>query len=139
VYGWPWFLAEFDEDSDVVAPDAVRAFHLALRERAGSWPCEPTHTEFVSPSPPGRDWCAVLDVISPARSITEITVGVCFDGSRIRASEVHNQNYHPLSARQSRVEIMEATGTPEELAGIAADWFEALMARYHPETQARRQ
>jgi hypothetical protein len=50
---------------------------------------------------------------------------------------VHNQNYHPLSARQSSVEIMEATGTPEELADIAADWFEALMARYHPETRAR--
>jgi hypothetical protein len=64
-------------------------------------------------------------------------VGVCFDGSRIRVGQVHNQNYHPLSARQSSVEIMEATGTPEELADIAADWFEALMARYTPETRAR--
>jgi hypothetical protein len=137
VIGWPWFLADFDEDSDVMAPDAVRAFHFALRERARSWPCQPTDTEFVSPSTPGREWCAVLDVISPARRVTVITVGVCFDGSRIRASEVHNQNYHPLSARQSSVEIMEATGTPEELADIAADWFEALIAPHHPETRAR--
>lgn len=119
----------FEEDPEFDLSTAQRTFLAALRERARSWPCTPNHTQLVEPGGMSETWDAILDVPTPAEDYILITVGVFFDDTSIRAGEVHNQNYHPLSARRSSIEIMEATGDPQHLAQAAAAWFENLLLR----------
>lgn len=121
----------FEDDQGLALSDAQRAFLAALRVRARSWPYAGKDTQLLEPSGAGDDWIAILDVNSG------LTIGVCFDDTSIRTCEVHNQNYHPLSERRSRVELVQATATPEHLAGVAADWFEAVM--HAPVAPPRRQ
>lgn len=120
-----WF--EEDEEDDLSA--AQRAFLASLRQRAQSWPCGPEATQIVAPGDGCDQWRAVLDVPSQIDSLILITVGVCFDDANIHASEVHNQSFCPCPAGRSRVEVIEASGTPEQLAHVAADWFEHVLAR----------
>jgi hypothetical protein len=55
---------------------------------------------------------------------------VCFDDTSIQASEIHNQCYYPPCPEDvSLVPILDAGGSPEDLARAAADWFELLMNR----------
>ena len=120
----------FEEDPEFALSEAQRAFLAALRDRARSWPCTPNYTQLVEPDAACNDWRAILDVCSEiADHLTLVTVGVGFDDASIRAGEVHSQNYHFLSQRDSRVEPLAAVGTPEHLASVAADWFEHIMAR----------
>lgn len=119
----------FEEDPEDDLSTAQRAFLAALRERARSWPCTPNYTQLVEPGDGREAWGAILDVGTQAEKSTLITVGVFFDDTSIRASEVHNQSFAPTSDDQSRVEILEAAGDPQHLAQAAADWFENLLVR----------
>lgn len=71
----------------------------------------------------------MLDVSAQLENLGLITVAVCFDDTRIRAGEVHNQSFFPYPDNRSRVQTLEATGDPQHLAQVAADWFEHVMAR----------
>jgi hypothetical protein len=128
---WDWF--EEDPEDDLSEPQ--RAFLAALRVRARSWACTPDHTQLVEPGWPGDEWCALMDVSTKASARVGngcilVTIAVAFDGASVHGGEVHNQNYHFLSHLESRVDPLPlGTGTPEHLAGIAADWFEQIMAR----------
>lgn len=121
----------FDEDPEWLLDDSQLAFFATLRERARSWSCTPNHTEIAEPDGACDEWRAILDVTSevPGDFLGLVTVGVSFDGTRINAGELHSQNYHFLPDDFSRVTPLVATGTPERLANIAADWFEGVMAR----------
>ncbi|WP_035805192.1 hypothetical protein [Kitasatospora mediocidica] len=121
----------FEEDEEDDLSQAERAFLALLRMRARTWSCGPQNTELVKPADGCRCWRAVLDlsVEMEPRGLGLVTVGVCFDGTSIRCSEVHNQSYYPRPDDQSRVEVVEATGTPQGLAEIAAEWFERILVR----------
>jgi hypothetical protein len=127
VIEFDWF--EEDEEDDL--NQAERVFLAHLRERASAWPCGPQDTQLVEPEDGCPHWRAVLDVGAEMEreNLCLITVGVCFDGASIRCSEVHSQSYYPHPDKQSRVDVVEATGTPEGLAEITADWFEWILAR----------
>lgn len=119
----------FEEDPEDDLSTAQRAFLTALRERARTWPCTPNYTQLVEPGGGRETWGAILDVAAQPEKSILITVGVFFDGTSIRAGEVHNQSFVPTSDDQSRVETLEATGDPQHLAQAAADWFENLLVR----------
>ena len=128
------FVIEFDwfeEDEEDDLSQAERVFLAHLRGRASAWPCEPQDTQLVEPVDGRPHWRAVLDVCAGMElgNLGLITVGVCFDGTSIRGSEVHSQSFSTYPDEWSRVEVVEATGPPEGLAEIAADWFERILAR----------
>lgn len=121
----------FEEDEVNNLSQAERVFLAHLRARAGTWPCEPHDTQLVAPVDGRPQWRAVLDVCAEMDRgcLGLITVGVCFEGTVIRGSELHNQSFHTYPATRSRVEVIEATGSPAALADAAADWFERILAR----------
>ena len=120
----------FEEAPEDALSHAQRAFLAALRDRARSWSCTPNHTQLSEPDGACNDWRAILDVVSEvADHAILVTVAVGFDDTSIRAGEVHSQNYHFIADGESRVAPLKATGTPEHLASVAADWFEHVMAR----------
>ncbi|WP_329562098.1 hypothetical protein [Kitasatospora sp. NBC_01266] len=121
----------FEEDKEDDLSQAERAFLAHLRMRARTWSCRPQNTELVKPEDGYPYWRAVLDVsveMEP-RSLGLLTLGACFDGTNIRCSEVHSQSYYPRPDDQSRVEVLEATGTPQDMGEIAAEWFERILVR----------
>lgn len=128
---WDWF----EEDPEDDLSDAQREFLAALRVRARSWSCTPNHTQLVEPGRPGVEWRALMDVSTDAGAIDGhgsnlVTVAVAFDGTSVHGGEVHNQNYHFLSHLRSRIDPLPLeTGSPGQLADIAAEWFEQIMAR----------
>ncbi|MER6072750.1 hypothetical protein ABT187_28680 [Streptomyces sp. NPDC001817] len=119
----------FEEDEEDDLSDAQRAFLVVLRSRAGTWPCRPEDTQLVEPEDDCPRWRAVVDVTAQIAPLILITVGVCFDGTSIWAGEVDSGGYYPRPADESRVEVIEAAGSPEDLARMAADWFERVLAR----------
>jgi hypothetical protein len=122
-------FAWFEEDEEDHLNDAQRVFLTALRTRADTWPCSPLDTQLVAPGDGCPHWRAVLDVSAQIEKLSLITIGVCFDGTRIWGGELHNQSYEPWPTERPRVEVIDATGTPEDLAQIAAEWFERVLAR----------
>lgn len=120
-----WF--EADEEADL--SQAQHLFLAHLRERARGWPCRPEYTVLAEPQSECPHWRAVLDVSAELEKYILMTVGVCFDGASIWGGELHNQCYLPYSYERGRVDLVEATGSPEELAQIASDWFERILAR----------
>ena len=128
---WDWF----EEDPEDDLSDPQREFLAALRVRARSWACTPNYTVLVEPGRPGDEWRALMDVATKAGATAGkgsilVTIAVAFDGMSVHGGEVHSQNYHFLSHLRSLVDPLPLeTGTPEQLADIAADWFEQIMAR----------
>ncbi|MEV8558226.1 hypothetical protein AB0478_17585 [Streptomyces sp. NPDC051917] len=122
---WDWF--EEDEEDDL--SHAQRVFLAALRARAGAWLCHSEDTQLVEPEDGCPHWRAVLDVPAQIENLYLITVGVCFDGTRILGGELHDQSFYPHPIDQSGVDVIDAVGTPEGLAQVAADWFERILAR----------
>ena len=120
-----WFEA-YDADE---LNAAQLEFLAVLRERARRWPCMPNATELAAPGDGCTQWRAVVDISAEIENLGLITVGVCFDGYSMRASEVHNQSYCPYPADRSRIEVLEATGAPQELGELAATWFERILRR----------
>jgi hypothetical protein len=118
-----WFECE-DEELD----EFTLRFAVTVRRRAASWPLSPCSTAMY---PPGDRWPmpahAYLDVSVPGLQVTLLTVGVHLDGDRIRADEVHNQDFS--LPKVATVLAMEATGTAEELGEAACDWFEGILRR----------
>ena len=119
----------FEEDPEEEFSDAQRSFLGALRNRAQTWPCDPEDTQIVVPEDGSAPWCAALFVNSQIGNLELLSVGVCFDGASIRAGQIHNQCFYPYPEEKSKVAVLEATGDPQHLAKIAADWFEQVMAR----------
>ncbi|MEY9873300.1 hypothetical protein ABH931_002782 [Streptacidiphilus sp. MAP12-33] len=119
----------FEEDEEDDLSDAQRAFLAVLRSRTGEWPCRPQDTQLVEPEDHCPRWRAVLDVTSELEPLILFTIGVCFDGTAIWAGEVDSGGYEPRPDDQPRVEVIEAAGSPEDLAHAAADWFERVQAR----------
>lgn len=99
-----------------------RSFADVLRTRASTWPPESGYGTLLD------DPCgAVLDIDDPARHLGLLTVGVYLIGDTLRGDKVHNQLFN-LPDRPTPL-ALQATGSPEELAERAADWFEALLRR----------
>lgn len=60
-------------------------------------------------------------------SMSLMSIGVYFDGSRLRGDHLHNQSYELPD--MPTPDAISAEGRPEELAARAADWFEELLRR----------
>ncbi|WP_194911768.1 hypothetical protein [Catenulispora rubra] len=59
-------------------------------------------SEWFQPGGGRETWGAILDVSTQVGKMTLITVGVFFDDTSIRASEVHNQSFVLFSDDRSR-------------------------------------
>lgn len=116
-----WF-----ECDDVELDDAQRRFASELRRRAAHWSLSPCAT-LIYPDGDSQATIAYLDLSAPGLDLTLLTAGVHLRGSTFHADEVHNQDFS-LPAVPGPLGI-QASGTPEELATRAADWFEALIRR----------
>lgn len=79
--------AWFEDDGDL--GEADRAFAAPLRLRATNWPTDPASTRINSPRL-GHPLIAWLDVDTPGRNLSLMTVGVHLQGSELRGDKLHN-------------------------------------------------
>ncbi|MFD6431164.1 hypothetical protein [Streptomyces venezuelae] len=111
----PW---DFDADE--------LAFIGALRDRADSWQVRQADGWVGRP----EDDSSLLVCVSLLDDERNTVLGewaVHFYGAYVRAGRVADQfyNVHEVPARL----LSRAPGTPEELAGRCAEWFEAVLSR----------
>jgi hypothetical protein len=118
---YDWF--ECDEELDEVQC----AFVVALRARALAWVADPVDSRLVPPER-GYPLIACLDIDAPQENFVLLTVGVHLEDHRLRGDRIHNQDFTLPEVPTSLA--MEASGSPEDLAERAADWFEAIIG--HP-------
>ncbi len=119
----PWF--EIDGPvGELEIDEAELAFAARLRALAGCWDV-PFASSWV-----GRpeDDSALLAVVTLGTSQLSLAdFGVHITGSTMRGDRLHNQLYFlpewPTSFS------MEVTGSPEELAERAAEWFETILRK----------
>lgn len=114
----------FEDDEEL--GEVERTFAAALQARAATWPRDPAHSR-IDPPEHGYPLIAWLDLDAPGTNLSLLTVGVHLEGSRIRGDKLHNQLFTLPDEPTSLA--MTATGTPQELADRAADWFEAILRR----------
>ncbi|MEV4189396.1 hypothetical protein AB0J28_48980 [Streptosporangium canum] len=117
-YEYDWF--ECDEELDEVQ----HAFVVALRARAVTWVADPVDSRLVPP-----EWTypfiACLTIDAPQENSALLTVGVHLEGQRLRGDRLHHQDFTLPDTPTGLA--TEASGSPEELAERAADWFEAII------------
>ncbi|MER5430578.1 hypothetical protein [Streptomyces sp. NPDC002588] len=119
-----WFEID-DPDDDFEFNDTERAFVSALRERCGAWAPADVVGEIGRPD----DWEALLahvglsDGEEPRRHLIEL--GVHLVGDRVRGDRLHNQLY--LLPDRPSFWALDATGSTERLAELAAEWFRAVL------------
>ncbi|NUW37603.1 hypothetical protein HTZ77_40305 [Nonomuraea sp. SMC257] len=115
---YDWF--ECDEELDEVQD----AFVTVLRERAVTWAADPVDSRLVLPEL-DLPFVACLVIDAPQENLGLMTVGVHLKGDRLRGDRLDHQDFTLPETPTSLA--MEASGDPEELAGKAADWFEAII------------
>lgn len=142
----------FEVDEGELSP-AHTALVSIVRERAREWPeCPPGATAvLVFPADEEEEeneraprdaydaaWdeafaagqavlSLIVDLKHRDRELIVMTLGATVAGDRLFCSERNSGTYHPEPI--THIEPLEATGSPEELGGIAADWFEEIVSR----------
>lgn len=120
-----WFELD-DVNGEFEFTDEERVFVSALRAHCAPW--APTDADGMI-GRAGDGWEALLahvslaDPGSPLRHL--IDVGVHLVGDRVRGDRLHNQVYslpEPPSPW-----ALDATGAPDRLAELAAEWFRAVL------------
>lgn len=69
----------------------------------------------------------IVDLRHRDQKLVVMTLGATVAGDRLFCSERHSSTYHPEPS--TGIEPLEATGSPEDLGRIAADWFEEIVSR----------
>ncbi|MEU2915613.1 hypothetical protein ACWCQ0_19795 [Streptomyces massasporeus] len=119
-----WFEID-DPDDDFEFDDTERAFVSALNGRCTAW----APTDVVGEIGRPDDWGALLAHVSlsdraePRRHL--VNLGVHLAGERVRGDRLHNQLY--LLPDRPSVWALDATGSTERLAKLAAEWFRAVL------------
>ncbi|MFE7895975.1 hypothetical protein ACFU3E_00250 [Streptomyces sp. NPDC057424] len=119
-----WFEID-DPDDDFEFDDTERAFVSALSGRCMAWAPADVVGEVGRPD----DWESLLAHVSlsdraePRRHL--IDLGVHLVGDRARGDRLHNQLY--LLPDRPSAWALDATGSTERLAELAAEWFRAVL------------
>ncbi|MGW2888729.1 hypothetical protein ACWDDN_26120 [Streptomyces griseoruber] len=119
-----WFEID-DPDDDFEFDDTERAFISALSGRCTAWAPADVAGEVGRPD----DWESLLAHVSlsdraePRRHL--IDLGVHLVGDRARGDRLHNQLY--LLPDRPSAWALDATGSTERLAELAAEWFRAVL------------
>src|SRR6478609_4706760 len=109
-------------------PKAYKEFLDALRPRTGSWPFAALALLPLDvPDEPGVPVMVCLTISDREASMSLMSIGVYFDGWRLRGDHLHNQSYELPD--MPTPDAINAEGRPDELAARAADWFEDLLRR----------
>ncbi|MEU6482237.1 hypothetical protein ABZ858_36305 [Streptomyces sp. NPDC047017] len=142
----------FEVDEGELSPTHTTLVSI-VRESARGWPECPPHATAVLVFPAdeegeeeartprdayGAAWDevfaagqAVLTLIAELRhrdqKLVVMTLGATVAGDRLFCSERNSSTCHPEPSTD--IEPLEATGSPEELGRIAADWFEEIVSR----------
>lgn len=148
----------FEVDEGELAPSHT-AFVDIVRDSARTWPECPPEATAVLVFPPDEDeeeddaagadgagprdaydlawdeaFAAGQEVVTLLvelrhrdRKLVVMTLGATVAGGRLFCSERNSSTYHPEPV--TRIEPLEATGSPEELGRIAAGWFGEIVGR----------
>ncbi|MFE7860029.1 hypothetical protein [Streptomyces sp. NPDC057403] len=119
-----WFEID-DPDDDFEFDDAERAFASALSERCMAWAPADVVGEVGRPD----DWGSLLAHVSLSDGAEPrlhlMDLGVLLVGDRAQGDRLHSQLYS-LPDRPSAW-ALDATGSTEQLAELAAEWFRAVL------------
>ncbi|MGW4881273.1 hypothetical protein ACWEPI_32495 [Streptomyces sp. NPDC004262] len=119
-----WFEID-DPDEDFEFDDTERAFVSALSGRCMAWAPADVVGEVGRPDA----WQSLLASVSlsdpaePRQSL--IDLGVHLVGDRVRGDRLHNQLY--LLPDRPSAWALDAKGSTERLAELAAEWFRAVL------------
>jgi hypothetical protein len=118
-----WFEID-DPDDDFEFDDTERAFVSALSGRCMAWAPADVVGEVGRPD----DWESLLAHVSLSDRAEHrhlIDLGVHLVGDRARGDRLHNQLY--LLPDRPSAWALDATGSTERLAELAAEWFRAVL------------
>ena len=115
---WNWFEVE-----EELLDGTQKAFIETVRSHAATWSwCRPLDTcALIADDDPG-ELKLIVDVSSASEGSIAATLGVVFEGGSMHCGETHTQNYDLLNTQ--RIEGLEASGSPQELGTMAANWLE---------------
>jgi hypothetical protein len=119
-FDWRWF--EIEEE---LLDGPQTAFIETVRSHAATWSfCRPLDTCALidEDEDDPRELTLIMDVIRALTGSIANTLGVVLNGDSIRCGETHTQNYVLLDTQ--RIEVLEASGSPQELGAMAASWLE---------------
>lgn len=109
-------------------PQPHKDFLAALRPRVRDWPFVPwASTPVDGPDEPGAPVMVCLNIDDREARVELMSIGVYFDGRRLRGDHLHNQSYE--LPEMPTPDAINAEGQPHEMAERAADWFEELLRR----------
>jgi hypothetical protein len=109
-------------------PQPYKDFLAALRPRVRDWPFVPwASLPLDVPDEPGVQVMVCLDISDREAPMSLMSIGVYFDGRRLRGDHLHNQSFELPDVPTP--DAISAEEQPEELAARAADWFEELLRR----------
>lgn len=121
----PWFEVD-DPDDECEFTDDERAFASALSGRCAAWAPADVTGEVGRP----EDWEALLAWVSLSdradpQHLSLVDLGVRLVGDRVRGDRLHNQLY--TLPDRPHAWALDATGTTDQLAQAAADWFRTVL------------
>ncbi|MEV0415219.1 hypothetical protein AB0I68_31625 [Streptomyces sp. NPDC050448] len=118
----PWFVSD-DPETEAELDRTERAFVGALRERAEAWKV-----------PPAVSWVGRPDDDSSLVACVGLgdgpfgwppLIGLHLTGSTVSGDHL-NEHFYFLPQPRTRL-ALDATGTPQTLAALSADWFERVL------------
>jgi hypothetical protein len=109
-------------------PQPYKDFLDALRPGVRDWPFVPLASLPLDvPYEPGVPVMVCLGISDREVGVELMCVGVYFDGRQLRGDHLHNQSYELPDT--STLDAISAEGPPDEMAALAAEWFEGLLRR----------
>ncbi|MFJ7776470.1 hypothetical protein [Streptomyces yangpuensis] len=118
----PWFASNDPETELELGPEE-RLFTTVLRERATAWTAPPAVSWVAKPE---DDSLLVACVgLGDGPDGWPPLVGLHLTGSTVRG-DLLNEHFYWLPEPRTGL-ALDATGTPRELAALAADWFERVL------------
>ncbi|MFD3926796.1 hypothetical protein [Streptomyces sp. NPDC058614] len=123
--GNPWFEID-DPENEFEFNEAELAFAAQLREVAGFWAVAYAHS-WVGRPEDDSSLLAFVSLSDESSRLSLVDIGVHVVGSTMRGDQLHNQLYF-LPDRPTSL-ATEASGSPQQLADHAAQWFEAILRK----------
>jgi len=119
-----WFEVD-DPDDDFEFTDAEKDFAAALSRYCAAWTPSDVTGQVGRPD----DWEALLAYVSlsdrAAQPLHLLDLGVHLAGDRVQGDRLHSQLY--TLPDQPSAWALDATGSTDQLARAAADWFRTVL------------
>lgn len=120
------WLADWLAHIEAALSPSQRAFLAAWHQRTRTWPYD-ARGDIRPVDEHDGHLVVYADLVETAGNRSLLTIAAHFAERTVRCDHVHNQLF--ILPGTPTADALIATGSPEELAGRSADWFETILRR----------